>query len=90
MIPLVPTIALKIVATLASNHYDLSSLHYIICAGARLNASTQAMIASQLQPKASFTQVWGLSELGWVTAFKHSEIGLSGSVGQLLPDVEAK
>lgn len=88
MVPLVPTIALKIAEM--SERYNFSSLRYIVCAGARLDTSTQAKIAFRLQPKASFTQLWGLSELGWVTAFKHGEIALPGSVGRLLPDIEAK
>ena len=40
--------------------------------------------------EARFCQLWGMSELGWVTAFIYPEADHSGSVGRLLPNVRAK
>lgn len=90
MVPIVPPIALKVFALSILNCHDLSSLRQIVCAGARLDIETQAMIARRLHPEVNFSQLWGLSELGWVTAFKCDETDWSGSVGRLLPNVEAK
>lgn len=90
MIPLVPPIALKIFAPSILHRHSFSSLRRIVCAGARLDAETHMMMVRRLHKGVSFSQNWGLSEVPWITAFKCDEIDEPGSVGRLLPGIEAK
>lgn len=89
-IPLVPPIALKIFGPSILDRHDLSTLREVLCAGAPLDVETQAMMVGRLHAQVRFCQLWGMSELGWITAFKRGENDSTGSVGRLLPNVEAK
>lgn len=67
----------------------LGSLRFIWAGGAPLNASVQRQLKEKLHQECIFSQVWGLSEYGWITVFPYPETHI-GSVGRLLPSTEAK
>jgi long-subunit acyl-CoA synthetase (AMP-forming) len=53
-------------------------------------ASTQVRLGKHLPSTTRFNQLYGMSELGWVTAFRSRKHGKPGSVGRLLPGVELR
>lgn len=69
---------------------SLRSLRYVLCAGAPLDAKVQSRLYEQLPPEAVVAQVWGVTELAWITNFTWKEKDESGSVGRLLPSTELK
>ena len=83
-----------IVTTLLHLHHGgtspLKSLRYVLCAGAPMDAEIQDKLYQVIHPEGIVAQVWGTTESGWVTAFPSIEKDSSGSVGRLLPGVEAK
>jgi acyl-coenzyme A synthetase/AMP-(fatty) acid ligase len=83
-------IILSILASEKSIVEDVSSLRYVWTAGAPLAASTQNTLSDLLNKDAIVSQVWGLTEIGWITTFHYPEKDRTGSVGRLLPGVEAK
>lgn len=91
-VAVVPTIAQR-VWTGQYPKERFRSLREVICAGASLSRGNEARIRRCLSPECRFTQLWGMSETGWITASRYPE-GLDGShegaVGKLLPNVEAK
>lgn len=68
----------------------LKSLRYVRCAGATLSSVTLQEFCRLLGPKIVVAQVWGMTEVGWITAFPWWEQDTSGSVGRVLPSVEIK
>jgi acyl-coenzyme A synthetase/AMP-(fatty) acid ligase len=68
----------------------LKSLRYVLCAGAPIPAQLQSKLYHFLHPKATVGQVWGATELGWITMFSPGERDDSGSVGKLLNGVSLK
>ena len=75
--------------TLPQSRFEsLASLRYLWAAGAPLDKTHQHEFNERLHPDAVFTQLWGLTEYGWITAFKYPEKD-AGSVGRLMPNTEA-
>ena len=66
----------------------LNSLRYVWTAGAPLDSTHQDDFNQRLHADAIFTQIWGLTEMGWITGFKYPEKD-AGSVGRLMPNTEA-
>jgi acyl-coenzyme A synthetase/AMP-(fatty) acid ligase len=66
---------------------QLSSLRYVICAGAPMNPKVQQRFSRRLHYAANVVQAYGTTELGWISAFGHREHDSSGSVGYPLPGV---
>lgn len=89
-IPLVPPMALTLFDSAMTEDYSFSSLREITCGGAPLGGGIQINLAKKLHPDARFHQLWGMSELGWLTAFNYPEYDDTGSVGRLLPNTVAK
>ncbi|KAK9312637.1 hypothetical protein V1524DRAFT_456310 [Lipomyces starkeyi] len=58
--------------------------------GRPLEPSIHRAFEDLIHPTGSVAQVWGLTELGWVSTFKAPARGIAGSVGMLLPFVERK
>lgn len=87
---MVPPIVISLLGSPLIRHGHLSSLRYIWCAGAPLDASIQRQLIDALNPSAKVSQVWGMSEIGWITSFLYPEGDDTGSVGRLLPNMEAK
>jgi acyl-coenzyme A synthetase/AMP-(fatty) acid ligase len=68
----------------------LRSLRYVLCAGASIPAQLQTKLYGFLHPEATVGQVWGATELGWITMFGPGERDDSGSVGRPLNGVSLK
>jgi acyl-coenzyme A synthetase/AMP-(fatty) acid ligase len=73
-----------------SEQKKLSSVRQLLAAGAPLGRSEQNALRKLCHPEAKFTQVWGLTEIGWITMFRYPEADETASVGRLLPNMEAK
>lgn len=67
---------------------NLTSLRYLWAGGAPLDGTHQHELNERLHPDAIFSQIWGLTEYGWITGFKYPEKD-SGNVGRLMPNTEA-
>lgn len=71
-------------------HEFLKNIRYVFCGGAPLDSTTIQNMYQRLAPDACIAQVYGMTEAGWITTVKYPERDESGSVGRLLPNVEAK
>lgn len=61
------------------------------CGAAPLDKNVQARFRSLMGDNAPFTQVWGMTETSCVaTMFPYPEHDDTGSVGRLIPNLEAK
>lgn len=61
------------------------------CGAAPLDKNVQARFRSLMGDSAPFTQVWGMTETSCVaTMFPYPEHDDTGSVGRLIPNLEAK
>ena len=88
----VPPIALAIVMSpLSKSRPYLKRTKSAVCGAAPLSKDIQTKIRSLMEEGAPFTQVWGMTETCCtVTMFKYPEHDDTGSVGRLLPNMEAK
>ncbi|KAG8533018.1 putative NRPS-like protein biosynthetic cluster [Bacidia gigantensis] len=86
----VPTIIVTILKRTCTAYEDLRSLRTVWCAGSPLVQITQNEMFRLLRPTARLIQCWGMTEAGWITTFLWPEKDHSGSVGRLLPGMEAK
>ena len=86
---IVPPILAKL-AHLGPDEDRLKSLRYVLCAGAPISAELQNELYPFIHPEATIAQVWGATELGWVSMFAPDKKDKSGSVGTLLPGIELK
>ncbi|MCJ1397127.1 hypothetical protein MMC11_000319 [Xylographa trunciseda] len=88
----VPPIFVKFLSeSVEARRKQLQSLCIVWCAGAPLNRELQQGLKSNLlSHDARIVQVYGLTECGWVSTFKHPESDETGSVGRLLPGYQAK
>ena len=68
----------------------LKNIRYVFCGGAPLDSVVIKKMYELLHPDACLAQVYGMTEAGWITTTKWPERDESGSVGKLLPNVEAK
>ena len=89
-IPIVPPIAKDLFSSPFSDAYSYTSLREVTCAGAPLSWDLQRKFVRALPESARFCQLWGMSELGWITAFAYPETDDTGSVGRLLSNTKAK
>ncbi len=88
--PMVPQMLRTIVSQPQLALEMLKSLRLIWSAGAPLTESLQEEFYRHLHPAARVTQVWGMTEAGWISTFLWPEKDHTGSVGRLLPGMEAK
>ena len=86
----VTPIVLALLGLPVPEHRKLWSLRNLLAAGAPLGREEQNALRKLCHPDARFTQVWGLTEIGWITMFHYPEPDDTGSVGRLLPNMEAK
>ncbi|KAL9131508.1 MAG: hypothetical protein Q9217_000587 [Psora testacea] len=86
----VPPVVTSILKSSMKAYKLLRSLRTVWCAGAPLAQSTGNQMYRLLRPTARLLQVWGMTESGWITTFLWPEKDHSGSVGRLLPGMEAK
>ena len=87
---MVPQILRTIVEQSSVARRMLKSLQLVWSAGAPLTESLLGQFYRLLNPAARVIQVWGMTEAGWISTFLWPEKDHSGSVGRLLPSMEAK
>jgi 4-coumarate--CoA ligase len=81
----------KILALPGTVAKKLRSLRFIWCAGMSLGAALKSQLQSVLHQDAIVCQVYGMTEVGgWITTLPYPETDCTGSVGKLLPNIEAK
>lgn len=68
----------------------LSSLRYIWCGSAPIDAAVLNRFYEVLLPKAIITGLWGMSETGAQTFFTWPERDMTRSVGRLSPGTEIR
>lgn len=88
--PLVPVILNALMKGEPKTRELLASLRLVWCAGSPLDERAQDAFFRLLAPAARVVQVWGMTESGWITTFLWPDIDHTGSVGKLLPGMEAK
>ena len=88
----VPPIVIAILMSpLSQNKPYLRKARMAACGAAPLDKNVQARFRSLMGGNAPFTQVWGMTETSCVaTMFPHTEHDDTGSVGRLIPNLEAK
>ena len=89
---LVPPIVIAILMSpLSRKQPFLRNVRAAACGAAPLDKDLQAQLRSMIQHGAPFTQVWGMTETSCVaTMFAYPEHDDTGSVGRLIPNLEAK
>ncbi|KAL4779644.1 hypothetical protein BJX76DRAFT_365074 [Aspergillus varians] len=89
---LVPPIAITVLMNkLTHTRPFLKSVRVATCGAAPLDKDVQARIKRLLGDGAPFTQVWGMTETSCIaTMFPYPEDDNTGSVGRLIPNVQAK
>ncbi|KAL4914848.1 hypothetical protein BDW62DRAFT_204212 [Aspergillus aurantiobrunneus] len=88
----VPPIAIAILMSqLTHTRPFLKSVRTAVCGAAPLDKDVQARIQALLGEGTPFTQVWGMTETSCVaTKFPYWEDDKTGSVGRLIPNLQAK
>lgn len=87
---LVTPIVLALLALPSEKKKTLRSLRMLWAGGAPLSATDQNALRNLCNPGAVFSQVWGLTEIGWITTIHYPEKDESGSVGELLSGNRAR
>lgn len=89
---IVPPIALAIVMSpLTSQKPYLKSIRSAVCGAAPMDKDMQARFCKLISNDAPFNQVWGMTETSCIaTMFTYPEHDTTGSVGRLIPNLEAK
>lgn len=89
---IVPPIAIAILMSPFSRTRPfLDSIKTVSCGAAPLNKEVQARFRTLLKKDIPFTQVWGMTETCCIaTMFPYPEHDDTGSVGRLVPNLEAK
>lgn len=88
---LVPPIVVAIIMSPLSTKYSLESILVGFCGAASLNPAVQARFRKLINPKGSFSNVWGMTEVSSVgTLFYPPEDDTTGSVGMVLPNLDIK
>jgi len=93
-----PIIATGIIKSPLTDRYDISSLRMVISSAWALNPDIQRTLIRKIKPvkgpeenEPRITQLWGMTEATCiVTKFNHPELDGTGSVGRLIPGIEAK
>ncbi len=88
---IVPPIVVAIIMSGLANKYSLDSIRLVSIGAAPLGKESQARLR-QLLPKGAFcNQVWGMTEMSCIASmFHYPEDDDTGSVGRMLPNLDAK
>jgi 4-coumarate--CoA ligase len=87
----VPPMAIGLIMSPLNKKYSLKKVKTGVSGAAPLDKGPQARLKALLSDDAPVTQVWGMTELSCVaTMFPYPESDTTGSVGRLLPNLEAK
>lgn len=82
---------IQIIMSPLSKKYSLRSVESAWCGAAPLDKITQARLQAFLAPNSPVTQVWGMTEVTCVgSLIRYPEHDATGSVGRLVPNMEAK
>ncbi|KAJ5697123.1 AMP-dependent synthetase/ligase [Penicillium malachiteum] len=89
---LVPPIVIAILMSPISHQKPyLKKTRTALCGAAPLDKDLQERFRSMMADGSPFTQVWGMTETSCVaTMFTYPEHDVTGSVGRLIPNLEAK
>lgn len=89
---MVPPIVIAILMSpLCQQRPFLKKVRLAACGAAPLDKGIQARFRSLMGDGSPFTQVWGMTETSCVaTMFPYPEHDDTGSVGRLIPNLEAK
>lgn len=86
-----PIVVAVIMSPLSCERGYLKNIRAATCGAAPLDKDLQARFRALLSPSTPFTQVWGMTETCRVaTMFPYPEHDTTGSVGRLIPNLEAK
>lgn len=88
---IVPPIAIAIIMSPLTKNYSLKTIKAASCGAAPLAKETQQRFHDLLDPNATVTQVWGMTETSCIASmFHYPEPDSTGAVGRMLPNVDAK
>ncbi|KAJ5115502.1 hypothetical protein NUU61_001261 [Penicillium alfredii] len=91
MIMVPPIVIAILMSPLSQQQPFLRKVRLAVCGAAPLDKDAQARFRSLIADDAPFTQVWGMTETSCVaTNFPYPEHDDTGSVGRLIPNMEAK
>ena len=79
---LVPPVIIKLLSLSEAKRSALGTLQTVWCGGAPLDKITQQRAVKMLADGARISQVWGMTECGWITTFPYPESDDTGSVGR--------
>ncbi len=87
----VPPIVIAIIMSSLNKKFSLESVRAFTVGAAPLGKDSQDRIRDLLAPGTFVNQVYGMTELSCIaTMFHYPEDDVTGSVGRLLPDLDAK
>ncbi|KAB8349815.1 hypothetical protein FH972_023828 [Carpinus fangiana] len=87
----VPPMVIAIIMSDLSKKYSLTSVKHVTCGAAPLDKGPQARLKQLLVSETPFSQVWGMTETSCICSMlPWPEDDASGSVGHMLPGVDAK
>lgn len=81
---------LKMLQERTGDRHLLQSLRMILCGGAPLASGLRDRTLAMFHCPPRIVQVWGMTEGGWFSTYKHPEDDTTGSVGRVLPNLEVK
>lgn len=88
---LVPPVAVAMLKYPLLHKYSLKSIKVVNCGAGPLDKEHQNTLSALLDPEASFTQVWGMTETSCVASrFYYPEHDDTGSVGRMMPNLDVK
>ncbi|KAK6587215.1 hypothetical protein PZA11_000505 [Diplocarpon coronariae] len=87
----VPPIVISIIMSGLAKKYSLKTIRHLTVGAAPLGRESQEKIRDLLAPGAFVAQVWGMTETSCIASmFYFPEDDTTGSVGRMLPNVDAK
>ena len=90
-VTLVPAVVVAIIKYSHIKNHSLQSLKVVIAGAAPLGKDNQLTLQRMLSSEARVTQVWGMTEATCIaTTFRYPESDETGSVGRMLPNMDAK
>lgn len=88
---LVPPMFVGIIMSGLAKNYSMKSVKHVTCGAAPLGREEQVRFRKFLEPGVAVVQVWGMTEASCVASqFYHPEDDETGSVGRILPGLDAK
>jgi acyl-CoA synthetase (AMP-forming)/AMP-acid ligase II len=88
---IVPPIAIGLIMSPVVRKYSLKSIRWGGIGAAPLSKESQSRLLAMLADDATLNQVWGMTETSCIaTMFPWPEKDVTGSVGRLIPNLEAK